>query len=59
VVLEVLGEVAEAACGRDRLHNLGSPRPLQLGQLGLELRLLARGQMLGLLGGHAQEASGR
>ena len=42
VVLEVLGEVAEAAGGRDRLDDLLAPRALELGQLGLELRLLGR-----------------
>ena len=44
VVLEVLREVAEAARGLDRLDDRDPPWALQLGQLGLELLLLGRGQ---------------
>jgi hypothetical protein len=40
VVLEVLGEVAVPARDRDRLDDLLAPRPLQLGELGLELGVL-------------------
>ena len=49
VVLEVLGEIAEAACGLDRLDDLGALRPLELGQLGLEPCLLVLRQMFCLL----------
>jgi hypothetical protein len=49
VVLEVLGEIAEAARGLDRLDDLGALRPLELGQLGLELCLLVLRQMFCLL----------
>ena len=36
VVGEVLGEVTEAAGGRDRFHHLGPLRALELGELGCE-----------------------
>ena len=39
VVLEVLGESPKPR-GRDRLDDLGAPRALELGELGLELRFL-------------------
>src|SRR5581483_2489266 len=46
VVLEVLGEVAVTAGGRDRLDDLLAPRPLELRQLGLEPGVLVLRQML-------------
>jgi hypothetical protein len=46
VVLEVLGEVAKAASGLDRLNGLGTLGTLELRQLRLEVGLLGRGQML-------------
>jgi hypothetical protein len=49
VVLEVLGQVAEAARGLDRLDDLDALRSLELGQLGLELCLLVLRQMFCLL----------
>src|SRR5204863_9973366 len=52
VVLEVLRQIAEAARTRDCLHGLGALRPLELGQLRLQLVLLSLGQMLGLVLGH-------
>jgi hypothetical protein len=46
VVLEVLGEVAVSAGGRDRIDDLFTPRPLELGELGDEPRVLIPGQVL-------------
>ena len=52
VVGEVLGEVAEPACGRDRLDHLRPLRPLELGELGRERVSLRRGHRLGCALGH-------
>ena len=46
VVLEVLREVAVAARDGDRLHDLGPLRPFELGELGGQLRVLLRGELL-------------
>ena len=46
VVLEVLGEVAVCAGGRDRLDDLLPLRTLELGKLGLELLVPAVRQQL-------------
>ena len=43
MVLEVLGEIAERARGRDRLHHLGPPRALELGQFRRQCLALSRG----------------
>ena len=51
VVGEVLGEVAEAACGRDRLHHLGALGAFELGELGRERVALSDGhRFAGTLG---------
>ena len=52
VVGEVLGEVAEAACGCDRLDQLRPLRAFQLGELGRERIALRRGHRLGCPLGH-------
>src|SRR5205823_11735071 len=52
VVLEVLGEVAEPPGGLDRLDGSRAARAFELGELGLQLRLLSLGQRLGFLAGH-------
>src|SRR4029453_10387142 len=49
VVLEILGQVAEAPGGLDRLDGLGPLRALELGQLRLEGLLLRLRHMFGLL----------
>ena len=46
VVLEVLGEIAVTACGRDRLHDLGPLGPFELGELGRELGVLLGRELL-------------
>ena len=51
VVGEVLGEVAEAACRRDRLHHLGALGAFELGELGCERVALRDGhRFAGTLG---------
>src|SRR4051794_18597974 len=57
VVLEVLGEVAEPPRRRDRLNDLLAARPLQLGELRLELFLLGRRHRLGLVARHGAEGT--
>jgi hypothetical protein len=52
VVGEVLGQIAEAACRRDRLDHLGALRPLELGELGRQLVALGSGHRLGCALGH-------
>ena len=49
VVLEVLGEVAVCARGRDRLYGFLPLRPLELGELGLELLVRSGRQQLAVV----------
>src|SRR5690242_16357700 len=49
VIFEVLGEVAVGARGRDRLDDLLALRALELGELGLELRVGGGRQQLALV----------
>ena len=57
VVLEVLREVAEAACRLDRVDDDGTARAFQLGQLGLELLLVRPRERLGLLSAHRKRVA--
>ena len=54
VVLEVLGEVAVRARGRDRLDDRPPLRPFELVELGLQRRMRSRGQDLAVVGHAAQ-----
>lgn len=46
MVLEVLGEIAVAASGRDRLDGLGAPGAFELGELLCEAGVLVVGELL-------------
>jgi len=46
VVFKVLGEIAVAACGRDRLDGLGASGAFELGELLCEAGVLVVGELL-------------
>ena len=59
VVLEVLGQVAEASGRRDRLNDLPAARSLQLSELRLEPFFLVSRHRLRLVARHAAEGYSR